>query len=70
VAVKVPSSDILAVGMSIKPVMPKSDAQTGHAATTDRKTSMHLYIDFWTSAQRSKKGIKDALLYPTPKEIR
>ena len=63
VAVKVPSSDILAVGVSINPVTPKSDADRGIENTNDRYIKTTFLIETSNSiVLDTKKGIKDALL--------
>ena len=46
VVVRVPSADIRAVGMSIKPVTPKSEADDGSAVKAKTKTKNTLDIDF------------------------
>ena len=59
VAVKVPSADIRAVGVSINPVTPKSDADRGIENTNDRYIKTTFLIEmhdsmFWTQKRASK----------------
>ena len=49
VVVRVPSADMRAVGISIRPVTPKSDANEGNTVKAKIKTKNALDIDVQTS---------------------
>ena len=62
VVVRVPSADIRAVGMSIRPVTPKSDANEGTEKITAIQVTVSRRISIRLTLSISlKKGINDAL---------
>ena len=62
VVVRVPSADMRAVGMSIKPVTPKSDANEDTEKVVATKVSVSRRISGRITFSRPlKKGINDAL---------
>ena len=60
----VPSEDMRAVGISISPVVPKSDAIDGTAIQTHKHGSTSRFITkMLTRFEPLKKGIRDALFH-------
>jgi hypothetical protein len=62
VVVSVPSEDIRAVGISIRPIAPKSDAvsETGRSRKIKKRVTLCI-VERITFFPKMKKGIMDAL---------
>jgi hypothetical protein len=64
VADSVPSDDMRAVGISIRPIVPKSDAITcAEEKRMTRERNVLCILERIPSFPETKKGIRDALIY-------